>query len=447
MQKIRISGGRVVDPDNDIDTEQSVCIAGGKIIAIGEAPEGFQPDKEIDVPGRVVCPGFIDLCARLREPGQEYKASIASETHAAVHAGITALCCPPDTNPVIDTPAVVELIKDEAARVGKTRILPIGALTQGLKGETLSEMFALKRAGCIAVSNVHQPIVSTLVLRRAMEYAASYDLLVIIRPEDPSLRDNGCVHEGEVSTRLGLPGIPEAAETVAVAQVLALAAQIGVRVHFSQLSCAGSVRLIELAQQENLAVTADVSAHQLHLTEQDILNFNANYHVIPPLRSEQDREDLREGVAKGIVSAICSDHQPHEQGAKLDAFPSTEAGISALETLLPLTLKLVDRGVLTLSQAIAALTKGPAAVMGIDEGSLSVGSKANICIFDPDASWIIGQQQWYSRGLNTPFWGKTVKGRVTHTLIRGKLLFDAGQNEQHSTQQAFEPASTVSSMF
>ena len=352
MNKIVISGGTVVDPANKVNRKTSVYIADGRIVALGNAPDGFDWDREIHVPEQIICPGFIDVCARLREPGEEHKGSIASETHAAIRAGITTLCCPPDTRPVIDTPAVVELIKDEATRVGKSKVLPIGALTQGLIGESLSEMSALTRAGCIALSNADKPLASTLVLRRAMEYATSFDLLIIIRPDDPALRDGGCAHEGRISTHLGLPGIPEAAETAALAQVLALVAQLGAQVHFSRLSCAASVRLIELAQQEDLAVTADVSAHQLHLSEHDIWNFNPYCHVIPPLRSERDREGLRRGVATGIVSAICSDHQPHEQGAKLEVFAATEPGISSLETVLPLTLKLVDENVLTLSRRL-----------------------------------------------------------------------------------------------
>lgn len=435
MQKIIISGGRIIDPDNDIDAKQSLCIADGRIIAIGNIPAGFQPDREIDASETIICPGFIDTCARLREPGEEYKASIASETLAAVRAGITTLNCPPDTNPVIDTPAVVELIRDKTARVGMARVLPIGALTQGLKGVSLSEMSALKRVGCTAVSNAHHPVASMLILRRAMEYAASYDLLMIIRPEDRSLSNQGCVHEGNVSTRLGLPGIPEAAETVAVAQVLALVAQTGVKVHFSQLSCSSSVRLIELALKENLAITADVSAHQLHLTEQDILNFNAECHVIPPLRSERDLKGLRRGLAKGVISAICSDHQPHEQGAKLEVFQSTKPGISSLETLLPLTLDLVEQNVMPLTRAITVLTSGPASALGIDRGNLSVGAEADICIFDPDKKWIIGEDQWVSRGLNTPFWGRTMKGRVTYTLIGGKVLYDANQTQHPATHR------------
>jgi len=428
MDKIFLSGGTVVDPANNVNRKTSVCIANGRIVAVGNVPDGFQWDREIHVPEQIICPGFIDVCARLREPGEEHKGSIASETHAAMKAGITTLCCPPDTNPVIDTPAVVELIKDESSRIGKSKVLPIGALTQGLKGESLSEMSVLTQAGCIAVSNADKSISSTLVLRRAMEYAASYDLLVLIRPNDLALCERGCAHEGEISTHLGLPGIPEAAETVALAQALALVAQLHVRVHFSQLSCAASVRLIELAQQENLAVTADVSAHQLHLTEYDIWNFDSYCHVMPPLRSKQDRDGLRQGIASGIISAISSDHQPHEQGAKLNVFAATEPGISSLETVLPLTLKLVDENVLTLSQAIAALTSKPASVLGINQGNLSVGSDADICIFDPKKQWVVCDDQWFSNGTNTPFWGETLSGNVTYTLIGGKVLFEYGSD-------------------
>lgn len=448
MEKILIAGGRVIDPGNQFDGAASVCIADGKILAVGEVPQDFKPDRQFDVHEKIVCPGLIDLSARLREPGQEHKASIASETAAAVKAGITTLCCPPDTNPVIDTPAVIELIKDEVDRVGKCRVMPIGALTQALRGEALSEMYALKRVGCRAVSNGYQPVSSTLVLRRAMEYAASYDLLVMIRPEDPSLRDDGCIHEGEISTRLGLPSIPEAAETVAVAQTLALAAQIDVKLHFSQLSCAGSVRLMELAKQEAMTVTADVAAHQLLLTEQDVIGFNSDCHVIPPLRSQHDRLELCRGIKDGIITAICSDHQPHEQGAKFDVFSATEPGISGLESLLPLTLQMVDQGELTLSQAIASLTDHPASILGVERGRVTPGMAADICIFDEHQTWTICEDNWQSRGLNTPFWGKQMKGQVLYTFVNGRLVYDSDRKSSSAPSEtahatAFVPSVSV----
>ena len=423
--RIAISGARLIDPASGIDQQQSVYIANGIVAAVGKRPDGFHADREIRAPGQIVCPGFIDLCARIREPGQEHKATIASETAAAVAGGFTTLCCPPDTQPVIDTPAVAEMIRDRANRIGKARILPVGALTRSLGGEQLSEMRALKKAGCVAASNARIPIANTLVMRRALEYAASFDMLVMVRPEDPWLRNHGVVHEGVVSTRLGLPGIPEAAETVVVAQVLALLKQTGARVHFAQLSCAGAVEMVARARELGFPVSADVSAHQLCLTDAALVDYDSLYHVIPPFRTEQDRDALCEGVADGVLSAICSDHQPHEEGAKLDAFSLTEPGISSLETVLPLILGLVGTGQLDLVRAIDCLTIGPARVLGLSSGQIKPGAVADLCIFDPDAVWTAGSPNWCSRGVNSPYFGCDLKGRVTCTLVAGKIVHES----------------------
>ncbi|OGT91032.1 MAG: dihydroorotase [Gammaproteobacteria bacterium RIFOXYD12_FULL_61_37] len=421
--RIAILNGRLIDPANGIDEITGLYIAEGKVLAIGERPPGFEADQILDAGGKILCPGLIDLNAHLREPGHEHKATIASETTAAARSGITTVCCAPDTDPVIDSPAVIELIRRRAKQSGKAMVLPIGALTQGLGGEIISEMAALKEAGCVAVSNVHRPLKNTLVERRALEYAATYDVLVFLRPEDLHLRDNGCVHEGPIATRLGLPGIPSAAECVAVARDLALAAHTGARIHFRGISTATSLRMIRRAQGDGLPVSADVPAHQLHLTEQDVDQFNSQCHVTPPLRTLQDREALREGVATGIISAICSDHQPHEPDAKLLPFPSTAPGISALETLLPLTLKLVEDGVLSLSTAIARVTAGPAAILGIEAGRLGIGDRADICIFDPDHAWTFTEEGMLSAGRNTPFLGWHFNGLVTHTLFEGRIVY------------------------
>jgi dihydroorotase len=424
LPRLAITGGRVIDPAAGIDAEQTVYIADGAIAALGSAPDGFRADREIDVRGQVVCPGFIDLCVRLREPGQEHKATIASETVAAARSGVTTLCCPPDTTPTIDTPAVAELLKERAELGGRAKVLPIGALTQGLRGNELSEMSALKAAGCIAVSNALAPIANTLVLRRAMEYVASHDLLLMIRPEDPWLRDNGVAHDGAVATRLGLPGVPETAETAALAQALALIEQTGVRAHFSQLSCGRAVEMLALAQQSGIPVTADVSVHQLHFTEQALLGFDPLYHVIPPLRTQGDRDRLLLGVRDGVITAVCSDHQPHEEGAKLDAFPATQPGMATLETVLPLLLRLVRGGDLSLPQAIARLTSGPAAILQLASGSLAPGLPADLTIFDPESTWCVSADTWCSRGLNTPFWGQALTGRATCTILNGQIVYE-----------------------
>ncbi len=425
MSRLSILGGRLIDPANGVDARLDVHIDRGRICGLGAPPATFNPDREIDAAGLVVCPGLVDLSARLREPGAEHKATIASETLAAASGGITTLCCPPDTDPVIDTPAVVELIRRKAKRSGRCMVLPLGALTRSLAGTELAEMAALKAAGCPAVGNGCVAIASTLVQRRALEYASTYGLVVFLRPEDPQLRDGGCAHEGPVSTRLGLPGIPEAAETVAVARDLALCEQTGARIHFRGLSSAKAVRMIERARQDRLPVTADVAAHQLFLTEGDVDGFDSRCHVDPPLRTTADRDGLRRGVANGTITAVCSDHQPHEPDAKDAPFPATAPGISALETLLPLTLRLVEEKLLGLDGAIARLTCGPAAVLGLPLGRLGVGARADVCVFDAQAPWILQPLTMRSCGRNTPFAGWEMRGRVRYTLFEGQIVYEA----------------------
>ncbi len=427
---LTIKGGQVIDPANGIDAKKDVYIDDkGFIAAIGKAPSGFKAGKIIEAAGKIVCPGLVDLRARLREPGLEYKATIESEVSAAVSAGITTLCCPPDTHPVIDTPAMAQMIQSRAWRFGLAFIHPLGALTQNLEGKLLADMEALDEAGCVGFTNALTPVMDTLVMRRAMEYAATLDLTVFLHAEDPWLRNHGCVHEGEIGTRLGLPGIPEAAETVAVARDLALIEQTGCRAHFCNLSSARAVAMIAEAKQKGLPVSADVTAHHLHLTEHDIGDFNSLCHVRPPLRSTQDRKALRKALKTGAISAICSDHQPHEPDAKLAPFAQAEPGISALETLLPLTLKLVDEKLLSLSEAIALLTHKPAEIIGIDTGQLGMGATADICIFNADAHWILTDDKIVSRGHNTPFLGWELRGRVTHTLLGGKLVYQLGPTD------------------
>ncbi|WP_367027355.1 dihydroorotase [Methylococcus sp. ANG] len=422
-QRILIEGGRIVDPASGFDGVGVVCVADGVIVGVGARPDGFEADRRIDAGGRIVCPGFIDLCARLREPGQEPKGTIASEGAAAAAGGITTLCCPPDTVPVIDTPAVVKLVTERAEEAGKVRVLPIGALTRGLNGKDLSEMHALKRAGCLALGNADRPLANLLVLRRALEYAASFELVVVFRPEDPWLCGQGCVHEGAVSSRLGLPGIPETAETVAVAQALPLIEQTGGRAHFGQLSSGRAVEMVAEARARGVRVSADVAVHHLHLTESSVDGFDALCHSRPPFRTTSDRDALLAAVADGRISAVCSDHQPHEPDAKLDVFPETEPGLSSLQTLLPLMCALVAEGRLSLSDAIARLTVGPAAILGLESGRLAPGAPADICVFDPAAEWVPAEGGWLSAGRNTPFWERTLMGRVTATLAGGRLVY------------------------
>jgi len=423
MNQTHIRQGRIIDPANSMDRIGCVFIADGKIISVTNEPAGFKPDTVIDANNQIVCPGFIDLSTCLREPGQSRKATFKSETVAAASAGITTLCLQPDTIPVIDTPAVAELIKELAEKAEYPQIYPIAALTQKLEGAELSSMLSLKQAGCIAVGNANQPVRNLLILRRAMEYAASHDLLLMFRSNDYWLGNNGCAHEGAVATRYGLPSIPEAAETIALAQCLELAELTGCRVHFGQLSCKRSVIKIHQAKKYSLNVSADVAMHQLHLTENDIIPFDSTYHVLPPLRTEADKQYLRQGLASGTLDSICSDHQPHDIDAKLGAFPETEPGISGLETLLPLMLKLVAQHVITLEQGIASLSANPAQILRLKSGALTPGFSADVCVFDPELDWQVNPDNWKSQGVNTPFWGQMLKGRVTHTLQAGKIIY------------------------
>ena len=423
--RLKISKGRIIDPANNIDQTDDLFIDEGLIVGIGKSPKGFKVEQEIDARNQIVCPGLIDLCARLREPGEEHKATIASETTAAIASGITSICCPPDTIPVIDTPAVAELIFQHSANSQQSKVFPLGALTHGLKGETLAEMDALKSAGCIGVSNAYAPIVDTEVLRRALEYAATCEISVHLYCEDDYLRNNGVAHEGPVSTRLGLPAIPETAETIAVSRALLLVEQTGARVHFCRISTARSIDLLLDAKARGLDVTADVGIAHLHLTDMDISSFNTDCYVLPPLRSQRDKEGLRAGLANGAITAICSDHQPHESDAKSAPFSMTEPGASTIEMLLPLTLQLVRDNNLTLQQAVAALTSAPATIAGLDTGNLSIGSSADICIFDPESSWTVERDALLSAGKNTPFASWEMTGKVTHTLVDGNIIYQS----------------------
>jgi dihydroorotase len=421
--KIRITNGRVVDPASQFDAKADVFIQGGKIVAIGDEFDGFEADQIIDASGQIVAPGLVDLNARLREPGKEHTATIASETAAAAAGGVTTLCVPPDTAPVIDNPAVVELIEDRAKKAARTMALTIGAMTQNPESELLAEMARLKAAGCMGVSNALIPIKNSVILERAMAYAATLDMTVFINPADPWLQGQGCVHQGAVSSRLGLGGIPESAETVAVSRDLLLIEQTGVRAHFHSLSSAKAVNMIQEAQAKGLPVTADVSAHHLHLCEHDLGNFDSQSHVLPPFRTLRDRELLQQSVREGVISAIASHHQPLDADAKLGPFAETEPGISSLETLLPLTMKLVEDEELSLNQALAALTSKPADILGIDAGRIKVGAVADICIIDPQADYDCTPLDFVSAGKNSPFNGWLFHHQVSHTLFHGRTVF------------------------
>ena len=428
MSRIHIKGGHLIDPANDIDATTDIWIAEGKVQAVGNAPDGFNADQTINAEQQIVCPGLIDLSARIREPGQVHKASIASETVAAAKSGITTLICPPDTLPVIDSPAIVELMHLKAREANMSRLHMLGALTSNLDGELISEMLSLKKAGVVGMSNANKPVPNSLVLRRAFEYAATHGLTVFIRPDDNGLSNKGCVHEGALASRLGLPGIPEAAETVAVARHLELIEQTGVRAHFSQLSTARAANMIARARHDGVKVTADVAVHHLYLTDIDIRDYNSACHLIPPLRSERDRDGLRDAVKQGVIDAICSDHQPHEPDAKQAPFPDTEPGLSGLDTLLPLVKRLADEKLMSLSQAINRITHMPATILGLEQGHLSVGAIADICLFDPNMSWLVSSDNLNSAGHNTPFMGWEMQARATGTLVNGQLIFSSNHD-------------------
>ena len=415
----------MIDPANGTDEIRDLFVSDG-CVQDPPADSGHPGDLVLDATGLVVCPGLVDLQARLREPGEEHKATMLSELSAAVSAGVTSVCCPADTEPVIDTPAMVHMVRQRARQIERARVYPLGALTRDLAGERLTDMAALAEAGCVGVSNADRAVESTLVMRRAMQYASNFDLTVFLNALDPWLKGNGCVHEGEISTRLGLPVIPEAAETVALARELVLIETTGVRGHVCQLSCARSVENLAEAQQRGLPVSAAVSAHHLHLNERDIGEFDTRCHVLPPLRSIKDRDTLRQGLADGVIQAVCSDHQPHGTDAKLAPFSESAPGIAGLETLLPLMLRLVDEGVLTLPKAIAAVTSKPAKILGIDVGQLGIGAPADICIFDPNGEQQIRAHNLQSNGTNTPFDGWMLRGIVRWTLVAGKVVYENG---------------------
>ena len=417
-----ILGARVIDPASGLDQVTDLYIDGGKLVATGHAPSGFAADQTLDAQGLIAAPGLVDLSVALREPGYSRKGSIATETLAAAAGGVTSLCCPPFTKPVLDTSAVAELILDRAREAGHTKVFPIGALSKGLAGEQLAELVALRDAGCVAFGNGLDNFRSSRTLRRALEYAATFDLQVIFHSQDFDLAEGGLAHEGPTASFLGLAGIPETAETVALARDLLLVEQSGVRAHFSQITSARGAELIANAQARGLPVTADVALYQLILTDEALIDFSSLYHVQPPLRSRADRDGLREAVKAGVISAIASHHQPHERDAKLAPFAATEPGISSVQLLLPLALSLVQDGLLDLPTLLARLSSGPAAALRLPAGSLRVGSAADIVLFDAEASTVAGEH-WYSKGSNCPFLGHCLPGAVRYTLVDGHISY------------------------
>jgi dihydroorotase len=421
---ISINNGLVISPATGMNQIADLFIADGVIIAIGQKPDGFVADQDIDASDQLVCPGFIDLYARLREPGQEYKATISSETAAAAKGGFTSICCMPDTTPVIDTRAIAEFIQHHAQKAGYARVFPLGALTQGLQGEQLSSYGALKAAGCLALSQAEQPIMDTRVLRHCFEYAATHDLTVFIDAHDPWLTMGTCMHESDVSTRLGLNGQPAIAEHIGITRYLYMIQLTGVKAHFNKLSSAHAVTLIAQAQRNGLRVTADVAINQLFFTVMDVSDFDSQFHLQPPLREESDQRALIDGLRTGVISAIVSDHQPHERDAKMAPFAESATGMATLETVLPFALRLTEHK-MTLNDIIATLTSHPAKIIGVenDYGTLAINSPADITVFNPKQHWQVTPENWLSRGENTAFWNWELLGQVTHTLVAGKVTY------------------------
>ncbi|HSN21697.1 MAG TPA: dihydroorotase [Usitatibacter sp.] len=423
--KIEIRGARVVDPASGREEAASLWIADGRIAAIGAAPGGLRADETIDASGLVACPGLVDLSARLREPGLEYRATLESEMAAAAAGGVTTFACPPDTDPPLDEPGLVEMLKRRASGVHGSHAHPLGALTTGLKGERLAEMVQLAEAGCIGFFQGNAPLPDNGTLLEAMRYAATFGFTVWLRPEDPALARGGVAHEGEVATRLGLPPIPVIAETVATRTILELMEATGARVHLARLSTGAAIELVAQAKSRGAPLTCDVGVHHLHLCDRDIAGFDSRANLAPPLRDPSDRERLRRALAEGVIDAVCSDHTPVDEDAKLLPFGEAEPGATGLELLLPLTLQWGRECGLDLARTLSAVTSRPAAVLRVGAGTLAAGAPADVCLFDPSRPWVVKPDALVSQGKNTPFLGLELTGRVVRTLVAGRTVYAA----------------------
>jgi dihydroorotase len=426
-QRIIIKNGQLIDPANNINKIVDIVIDNGKIEHIGPTEEDIEKsfnegDKIIDAKGLLVLPGLVDLRARFREPGQEYKATIASESKAAAKSGITSICIAPDTDPPIDRPSIANTIIEKSHSANGAKSYPLSALTKGLKGEMIGDLWSLAKTGCVGTSNAKTAIPSVLMQRRAMQYASSFDITVHLYPQNHELLGNGCVHEGITSTRLGLPAVPSAAELVGLARDIALIESTNATAHFMGLSCARSVEMIIAAQKRGLNISADVDIHHLLMCENDMKDFDSNFHIEPPLRTQDDQKALIEGIKSGVISSICSDHQPHDPDAKLAPFGETEPGISSLECFLPSLFKLSEKFDIDFETLLRATTINPAKIAGIPAGNLSVGQTADCIIVDPSAEWTFNTSDIISQGKNTPYIGEIMKGRCMHTIIDGVLI-------------------------
>jgi len=419
-----IKGGRVIDPASGRDTIGDVFIADGKIAALDDKRAG-KAARTIDARGLVVAPGLIDLSARLREPGYEYKATLESEMDAAVAGGVTSLACPPDTDPPLDEPGLVDMLRRRAKTLSRARVYPVGALTVKLAGARLTEMAELAEAGCVAFSQANAPLRDTQVLWRALQYAATFGFPVWLRAEDTWLAGDGVAHDGEVATRMGLPGIPAFAETIALATLLELVRTTRARLHVCRLSTAAAVAMIRAAKQEGLPVSCDVGVHHLHLSDMDLGYYDSNCRLQPPLRSQRDRDALAAGLADGTIDCVVSDHTPVDEDQKQMPFGEAEPGATGLELLLPLTLKWAAARKIPLLTALARVTSDPARILGVQTGRLAPGAPADLVLFDPEALQRIGPDTLKSQGRNTPFIGYELAGRVHATLVAGNVVYEA----------------------
>lgn len=424
--RIEIKHGRVIDPANGIDAIRNVYVSDGRIAAVGQVPAGFHADQVLDASGLIVAPGLVDLSARLREPGYEYKATLESELDAAMAGGVTSLLCPPDTDPVLDEPGLVEMLVHRARLLNQSHVYPLGALTMGLKGKELTEMAELTEAGCVGFAQAEEPIQDTTVMQRAMQYASTFGYTVWLRPQDPYLGRSGVAHAGPLASRLGLSGVPVISETVALHTVFELMRGTGAKVHICRISSAAGIALIRAARAEGLPVTCDVGAHHIHLTDNDIGFFDANARMTPPLRSQRDRDAIQAALLDGTIDAICSDHTPLDDEEKLLPFAEASPGATGLELLLSLSIKWAEQAAssgATLSTAIARITCDAARIAGINAGSLSVGRAADICVFDPATRWKVEAAALRSQGKHTPFLGYELPGQVRHTIVSGRIGF------------------------
>jgi dihydroorotase len=428
--KILIKNGRVIDPASNFDEICDIANAAGRIVSIRSTPSGFAPSKVIDATGCIVAPGLVDLAARLREPGHEHEGMLESEMAAAVAGGVTSLVCPPDTEPVLDEPGLIEMLKYRAERLHQARVFPLGALTRNLQGETLTEMVELTEAGCVGFSQAEVPLESTQVLQRALQYASTYGYTVWLRPQELYL-GKGVAASGALATRLGLSGVPVAAETIALHTIFELMKSTGARVHLCRLSSAAGVDLVRQAKDQGLPVTCDVSINSLHLIDVDIGYFDSRMRLNPPLRQQRDRDALREGLADGTIDALVSDHTPVDEDAKTLPFAEAEPGATGLELLLSLALKWGQESGTGLARALAVLTSEPSRVLGTALGTLHAsagqlvdGGVADVCIFDPQSEWTITAGALRSQGKHTPFSGYEVPGRVRCTIAAGQIAFE-----------------------